>query len=109
MRDTESTDSDEDDLATLFAAAICSMAQGNLMFPSPFDLASSAALAANEDTDRIAEKLFEVTAQRDTGYRVEIYATAPGVDDREVICCTVPSTPTLLALLDSFIEEHEHP
>lgn len=106
MESTESTDSDEGDLAALFAQAICSLAQGNLMFPPPFDLASSAALAANDDLGEIAEKLYEVTAQRDTGYRVRIHATAPGVPDREVINCTVTSTPTLIALLDTLIDEH---
>lgn len=100
---TESTDSG--DLAGLFASAISDLADGNLMFPAPFDLASSAALAANVDSGEIAEKLFAVTAQRDTGYRVVIYATAPGVEDREVVNTTVTSTGLLLVLLDELIEE----
>lgn len=105
MRDTESTDSDEDDLAALFASAIATLADGMLMFPFPFDLASAAALAVNDDTGDLAEQLFSVTAQRDTAYRVAIYATAPGVGDREVLSTRVPSTSMLVALLDTLIEE----
>lgn len=98
MRGTESPDA-------LFMAVIASLAQGELTFPAPFDLATSAALAANIDTGRIANDLFDVTAQRDTGYRVEVYATAPGVADREVIATRVPSTALLVSLLDGLLEE----
>lgn len=75
------------------------------MFRPPFDLATSAALAANIDGGSTAQQLFDVTAQRDTGFRVEIHAVAPGVPDREVIKTTVASTSLLIELLDGFIEE----
>jgi hypothetical protein len=105
VRSTESTDSDEDDLAARFMAAVASLSEGELTFPSPFNLATSAALAANLDVGAIAERLFEVTALRDTGYRVAIYATAPGVADREVIDTDVRSTRLLISLLDGLIDE----
>ena len=105
MRGSEPRDSDESDLAALFAAVIASLAQGMLSFPPPFDVATSAALAANLDTGRIAEDLFDVTAQRQTGFRVAIYATAPGVDDREVIETRVASPALLVSLLDGLIDE----
>lgn len=107
MRSGETTDSDEDDLAARFTQAVASLALGGLTFPAPFDLATSAALASNIDVGSIAERLFEATATRDTGYRVAIYETAPGVADRAVIETSVPSTPVLIALLDGLLEEQE--
>lgn len=104
MRSTESTDSG-DDLDALFARVVSALTRGGSLFPPPFDLASAAALAANIDRSQIAERLFDVTAQRDTGYRVTIYATAEGVDDREVIDTTVDSSTLLVTLLDGLIEE----
>lgn len=107
MRRGETTDSDEDDLAARFARVIAVLARGELTFPAPFDLATSSALASNIDRGDLAERLFEVTASRQTGYRVAIYATAPGVPDRAVIDTAVPSTQVLIALLDGFLEEQE--
>lgn len=104
MRSTESTDSN-DDLDALFARAVAALTDGGSLFSPPFDLASAAALAANIDRSEIAHRLFEVTAQRDTGYRVAIYATAEGVADREVIDTKVDSTALLIILLDGLIEE----
>lgn len=104
MRSSESTDSD-DDLDGLFAQVVSALTRGGLLFPPPFDLATAAALAANLDVGKIAEQLFEVTAQRNTGYRVAIYATAPGVEDREVIDTAVDSPDLLITLLDGLLEE----
>lgn len=107
MRSTESTDS-EDDLAALFTSVVTALAEGNLTFPPPFDLATSAALAANIDLGDVAEALFTVTAQRETGFRVTVHATAPGVPDREVVNTTVAGSALLVALLDGLLDEY-HP
>lgn len=103
MRSTESTGSD--DLDALFASAVAPLAEGNLTFPSPFDLAASAALAANDDHGRLAVELFKLLALRDVSYRVTVHATAPGVPDREVVNTTVAGAATLVALLDGLLDE----
>lgn len=105
MRSTESTDSDEQDLRALFLKIVSGLAEGELTFKPPFDLATSAALAANIDTARIAQALFDVTRLRDTAYRVSIHALAPGVPDREVINTEVSSTDLLIELLDGLLDE----
>lgn len=104
MRSSESTGSD--DLDALFTSAVMSLAEGNLTFQPPFDLATSAALAANIDLGDLAQRLFDATAQRDTGYRISIHATAPGVPDREVVNTNVASTALLVALLDGLLDEY---
>lgn len=106
MRRTDSTESDKDALKAGFAKAVGALADGDLTFTPPFDLATSAALAANIDTGAIAQQLFEVTAQRDTGYRVEIYAVAPDVEDREILKTSVASTNLLIELLDGLLDEY---
>ncbi len=93
-----------------FATAVSSLAEGELTFPPPFDLSSSAALAANIDNGDGAVRLFDVTAQRDCQYDVQIFARMGGghgeeVRVREVINTQVPSTPQLISLLDDLIEE----
>lgn len=85
---------------------VSALADGELTFAPPFDLATSAALARNIDTGRIAQALFDATQTRDTAYRVTIAAISP--DDelaREIIDTTVASTRLLVALLDGLMEE----
>lgn len=77
------------------------------MFPPPFDLATSLALAANIDRGDLAERLFEVTAARDTQFEVAIYARCPDNPDmrRQIVDTTVASTKLLTALLDMVLDE----
>lgn len=108
LGDIESTAHDRDGLLALFAAAVSSLAEGELSFPPPFDLSSSVALADNIDVGVIAQRLFDVTAQRQTGFTVMISAYAvdhPEVPQREVIDTRVPDTRLLIALLEGFLEE----
>jgi hypothetical protein len=106
VRSTEPTDSGEhDDLHTLFARITAALSDGDLTFQPPFDLATSAALAANADAGDIAQRLFDVTRVRDTTYLVQITEIAPGVSDREVVNTTVSGAGLLIALLDGLIEE----
>lgn len=105
MRSTESTDSGEQDLRRIFAQITAALSDGDLVFQAPFDLATSAALAANMDIGNIAERLFEVTQMRETSFRVVIQATAPGVEDRDVVNTTVPGSGLLVALLEGLLDE----
>lgn len=105
MRRTESTGPDDQDLETRFHEVTGVLARGELTFPAPFDLATSAALASNDDTGAIADRLFEITAQRLTKYRVLITELADGVDDREVINTTVTGQHLLITLLGEFVNE----
>lgn len=105
MRSADTNRDGEDDLDARFNTVIATLAEGGLTFPAPYDLATSAALAVNVDVGAIALALFQVTAARDTGYRVEIYETAPGVPEREVVNTTVDGTRLLIALLDGLAEE----
>ncbi len=100
----------EDDrgLAADFAAAVSSLAEGGLTFDQPFDLPSSAALAANIDSGDGAQHLFDVTAARDCQYEVHISARLkdhPDVSAREVLNTSVPSTRLLISLLEDLIDE----
>lgn len=105
--DTESTGNDRDGLLAQFVSAVSCLAEGELTFRAPFDLATSAALASNDDTGALAEEVFKLAASRDCGYRVTIHAVAPGGCgiEREVINTTTPSTAVLMALLEGFLEE----
>jgi hypothetical protein len=106
--DTESTSSsDSEGLRELFMEIVSDLADGELTFPPPFDLAASAALACNIDVGAIAVKLFNATRQRDCGYQVSIQAISPDDESvaREIVNTTVPSTRLLLALLDGLMEE----
>lgn len=108
--DPESISNDREKLAA-FLAAVTDLAEGALVFPPPFDLATSSALALNNDLGDLAEKLFEVSALRDCGFHVQITALAPGTDTqplrRDVVNTTVGSVRLLLALLDDVAFEVE--
>lgn len=108
LSDTESTADERHDLLAKFAAAVVSLAEGELTFKPPFDLSSSAALADNIDTGVIAEKLFDVTALRDMAFTVSIHEHSlrhPELPGREVIDTRVDSARLLVALLEGFLDE----
>lgn len=107
--DTDSTGSDSSGLYDQFMAIVSGLTEGDLTFPAPFDLSTSAALAKNDDIGDLAERLFAVTAQRDCGYEVTITALTedPGAEPlrREIINTTVAGTQLLLALLEGLMDE----
>ncbi len=87
---------------------IGSLTEGALTFPPPFDLSSSAALAANTDVGHIAHELFRVTAERDCAYEVLIRAVPHGdeqVGERGVLDTRVSSTRQLIVLLETLLDE----
>ena len=87
---------------------VADLAQGELTFPPPFDLASAVALRDNTDAGDLALKLFAATAARDCGYQVTISALTPEGSEpmrREIINTTVASTALLAALLDGLLDE----
>lgn len=89
---------------------VSAVADGELTFPPPFDLASAAALQENIDLGELALQLFHATASRDTGYEVTIHALAPEGSEplrREIINTTVASTSLLFALLEGLMDELE--
>lgn len=105
---TESTGRQRDGLQGKFAVAVSSLTGGDLGFPPPFDLSSSAALADNIDEGPIAQQLFDVTAQRQVSYTVVITGRSlqhPEMPEREVMNTTVPSERVLIALLEGFLNE----
>ncbi len=109
MRSDPGSEADgKDDLIAQFAETIRSLTEGELTYPHPFDVSSAAALASNIDTGDIAERLFEVTAQRGCEFQVVILASMPDhpeMPGREVINTKVRSLRLLTALLDGLIEE----
>lgn len=106
--DTDSAADNRDGLLARFAAAVSSLADGQLTFAAPFDFSTSAALADNIDFGDTAERLFAVTAQRQSGYTVRIFTNSsahPDLPEREVIDTRVPSDRLLIALLEGLLEE----
>lgn len=104
----ESTRDERDGLLGDFARAVSSLSRGELGFPAPFDYPSSAALADNIDTGSIAERLFDVTALRQSAYEVVIRARSPQHPElpaREVINTVVPSEQMLIVLLETLLDE----
>lgn len=96
------------DGAVEFDTAVASLADGGLVFPPPFDLSSSAALAANLDIGSIAEELFTTTAARDSQFSVrigELIGDQPELGQREILDTAVGSTTLLIALLEMLIVE----
>lgn len=98
-----------------FVNAVAPLAEGNLTYPAPFDICTSAALAANIDTGDMAEKLFAVTALRQAGFHLTITAVAPGepgLPEREIINTRTSSLHTLTVLLEDLLDElherHQH-
>lgn len=105
--DAEKAGDDRAALLRTFDRVIACLAEGGLTFPPPFDFATSLALAANIDSGELAQKLFAVTAARDTQYRVQIHACSAEQPDllRPVIDTTVETTRLLTVLLEGLLDE----
>lgn len=103
--DAESKPSDKA-LTEEFFAVAADVAQGGLVMPAPFDVASSAALAANVDRGDMADKLFDVTAARESRFMVHI-VEVQGELTREVINTTCIGQGPLFRLLDDVMDEIE--
>jgi hypothetical protein len=95
------------EIAERFTEVVAGLANGSLLFPPPFDFATSLALAANIDLGALAQQLFDVTAARDTKYEVSIYACSGDHENvrRQIIDTTVASTQVLYALLEHVLDE----
>lgn len=103
--DAESKPSDRD-LEEQFLAIAVDVAEGALVMPAPFDVASSAALAANEQTGDAAEGMFTVTAARESRYEVRIVEVQDDVA-REVVDTTCNGQGPLFALLEDVMDQLE--
>lgn len=100
------SDSTDDRRAEELSKIQCLLSDGELTAPAPFDVATSAALAANLDAGDIAEKLFDITSSRQPTYRVHIEEVS-GEHTREVVNTTADGQRTLFALLDGLMDELE--
>lgn len=106
--DNEAGAGGKNDVVEEFLRIVSVLSDGELTMPSPFDLPASAALAANMDRGDIAERLFEVTAARECGFKVTISAVVPGdpaVPDREIVDTEVRTLRALTALLMTTLDE----
>lgn len=105
--DAEKADGDREALVRAFNRVISDLAEGGLTFPPPFDLATSLALASNLDRGELAERLFDVTAARETQFTVQIKACSAQYPEltRQVIDTTVSSTQLLTVLLENLLDE----
>jgi hypothetical protein len=96
-------------LIAAFMAAVAVLAEGELTFPAPFDLATSAALSDNVDEGLIAQRLFDVSVERECRYRVSIHELAPSdrpdAPSRALLDTTVQNSQLLLHLLDDLSSE----
>lgn len=101
----ESTPSDST-LTEQFLSVVAAVADGGLLMPAPFDLASSAALAANSDTGPAAEGMFAVTARRNSRYEVRITEIQDDIS-RDLVNTTCTGRGPLFALLDTVMDEIE--
>lgn len=109
--DTDPSTDGSGELFAAFMAAVAVLAEGELTFPAPFDLASSAALGDNVDEGGIAERLFDVSVRRECRYRVSIHELGPGdrpdAPSRPVLDTTVSNSQLLVHLLDDLSSELE--
>jgi hypothetical protein len=103
--DAESKPSDKE-IAEQFFTVAAGVADGGLVMPAPFDVASSAALAVNDDRGDRADKLFDVTAARESKYEVRI-TEVQGEDSRDLINTTCIGQGPLFALLDDVMDDLE--
>jgi hypothetical protein len=92
-----------------FTAAVGSLNGGELMFPPPFDLASSVALDANTDDGDLALGLFDGTANtRSLGFRLrveQVLLDTPDGPVREVIDIVVTDVRQAKALIGILARE----
>lgn len=97
-----------DDTTARFDTVVAALAEGDLTFASPFDYATSSALARNIDNGRIAEMLFAVDRLRRVEYVVHISTHSPDqpeIGSRVIVDTTVQSRATLITLLDLLVGE----
>jgi hypothetical protein len=80
------------------------VADGGLVMPPPFDVASSAALAANSDKGEMADKLFDVTAARASMFEVRI-TEIQGDNRRDLVDTVCAGEGPLFQLLDDVMDE----
>lgn len=104
-KDADSKPSDED-LDQRFMTIAAGVADGGLVMPAPFDVASSAALAVNDEKGKTAEGLFDVTAARDSRFKVLI-VEEQGADSRELLNTSCIGQGVLFQLLEDLIDELE--
>lgn len=103
--DAESKPGDEK-LAQDFMMIAAGVADGGLVMPAPFDVAASAALAANSDKGEMAGKLFDVTANRASRFEVRI-TEIQGEDSRDLLNTVCANESLLFGLLDDLMAELE--
>lgn len=103
--DTGSKPSDKG-LEEQFQRVAAAVADGGLVMPAPFDLASAAALAANSDTGDAAEGMFAVTATRESKYEVRI-VEIQDEDRRALVDTTCAGQGPLFQLLEDVMDELE--
>lgn len=84
-----------------------SLAEGALIFPEPFDLLTSAALARNGARRREAEVLFAATrAGMVPHYRVSVTEELAGsAETREVVNCVLTDRKVVAAMLMDLAEQ----
>jgi hypothetical protein len=95
-----------EDLEQEFMKVAAGVADGGLVMPAPFDVASSAALAANSEQGDIAGKLFDVTASRASRFAVHV-VELQGQDTRELLNTTCIGETVLFQLLEDLMDEME--
>lgn len=108
MVDPDSREGDSRSTDAAFATAIGSLTDGALLFPPPFDLASSAALARNATDGSDAVTQFPLN-RTGTQYRILIVEEpvdgTTGIEPRDIINCTVQDRHAAAALLGTLAEE----
>lgn len=104
--DTGSKPSDRG-LEEQFLQIATDVAEGGLVMPAPFDLASAAALAVNSDSGDAAEGMFAVTAARESKYEVRIIEIQDVDLRRELVDTTCTGQGPLFQLLEDVMDELE--
>ncbi len=109
MSDAHPDQGDGPALGEDFASVVGSLNGGELMFPAPFDLASSAALGLNSDDGDRALGLFDGTAStRRLGFRLrvdQVVLDHPDGPGREVIDIVVTDVHQAKALIGMLAQE----
>lgn len=90
---------------TAFHRVVAPLAGGELLFPRPFDVLTSAALAANTTCGDDAEAEFaEAVAEGRRRFRIRVDEIVPGsADGREIVDCEVEGVRITIAVLRSLI------
>ncbi len=91
-----------------FVAAVSLLADGELIFPPPFDLATAAALCRNTSGGDAAERNFERACDAvPRQFRLRLHQVAPGtgVEPREIVDTTVPGLLQILTIVHGLVAE----